>query len=438
MSCSKITGNIINMKIISSEPKYTNRFITHLAKFVEKYKLFSPEDELLLGVSGGLDSMVLLTAIWQLKTFGYSNRIRVVNINHGTRVEQADEALMVKSFCDLLKVEFQEIKLTKLNEISNFENTAREKRYESFYAQAKVHEKIVLAHHIDDSFEWTLLQSLRSSSIEGLIGIPLINDRVIRPLMCVTKAQITRFARCFDIPFLEDPTNDQIKYERNFLRHEVISAFKNRYPKYLKHYVHRHNEIARRLGYHLYYKHQSSFNISKAAKSVLIYNKSVLKDLSGLEDLIMQGVKHLNPKMRGTLHNQLEKIKQALLNDKSGPLLLSGGLRAYLDFNIILLTKEADKLKLKATRFEELTFDEFSQRLDHLLLDKSSQLCFPFIIEVQGSFIDKRKFDTSFNKEITQALKSKNRTYYPALKLLRQWSKKRNRHKSLRLSFYLN
>jgi tRNA(Ile)-lysidine synthase len=136
-------------------------------------------------------------------------------------------------------------------------------------------EKIVLAHHIDDSFEWTLLQSLRSSNIEGLVGIPLLNGKVIRPFMCVTKAQIGKFVQAFDLPFIEDPTNESLKYERNYIRNEVIPAFSDRYKQYLKHYVYRHNEISRRLGMHLLDRNRSYFEIVKGSQSVLIYSLSV-------------------------------------------------------------------------------------------------------------------------------------------------------------------
>lgn len=427
------------MNFTSSHARYTNRFLSHFMGFIKRYNLFSEFDSLVVTVSGGIDSIALLFAIYQIQRYGYSNSVRVIHINHNTRKTQTEEEYFVENFCKHLGVSLTVNKLENLATDKNFENNARIKRYEAFYDFASPKEKILLAHHIDDSFEWTMLQSLRSSSIEGLIGIPVINGRIIRPFMCVTKFQIKKFVNAYDIPFMEDPTNEQIKYERNFIRNEVITAFSHRYLNYLKHYVYRHNEISRRLGLHLLDKNRSAFQISFARDSVLIYNISTQIDVSGLEDLVLKAIKHLNPFQRGSLNQQLYKVSQALLNNKTGPLVLSGGFQVYIDFNCILITKKIREKILKSAwpKDRYFTFDEFVSYLSEEITHKKNHFNFPFIFKLATRNLDYRQFGISFNSETEKWLKQNDICYYPGLKLMREWSKKRNLHKVLKLNYYV-
>lgn len=419
----------------SANRGYTYRFEKHLKSFVENYELFGPRDSLMVAVSGGIDSMALCFALHQLQRFGYSNEVRVVHIHHGTRDGQDQEAELVESFCEYLGFSYELEKFDDLNPKKNFEYQARLKRYETFYKLSYAHEKILLAHHIDDSFEWTLLQSLRSSSINGLVGIPLKNDQVVRPFMCVTKKQILNYAAFYDIPFLEDPTNEQIKYERNFLRKNVVSAFKDRYQQYLKHYVFRHNEIARRLGVHLKEKNRSDYRMVKSKKAVLIYSLHNQKTFDGIERLLEDAVKYLNPNGRGTLSKQLNKIKLALENHKLGPFVLTKGIKAYLDYHMVLLTLEEPPILESPVGYSIFSYDEFYGVIQEYLSDPHQSLAFPFFVQVSGSSIDKRQFKTTFNTSAPESFDSPS--YYPALRLLREWSKKRNMHKALRLKIML-
>jgi tRNA(Ile)-lysidine synthase len=429
------------MQFQSSNPQYTQRFMRQFAFFVEKFSLFGPNESLVIGVSGGIDSMAMAFCLYLLnKSFGYSLRLKIMHINHNSRMGQDKEEEFVQAFAQTIGAEFKSKKLEGLNPHKNFEYRARLLRYQAFYADLDGEEKIVLAHHIDDSFEWTLLQSLRSSNIEGLVGIPLLNGKVIRPFMCVTKAQIGKFVQAFDLPFIEDPTNESLKYERNYIRNEVIPAFSDRYKQYLKHYVYRHNEISRRLGMHLLDRNRSYFEIVKGSQSVLIYSLSVnQKDYSGLEQLILEGVKHLNPQGRGVLSLQISKMIEALENHKKGPLALTKGIMAYLDYHQILLTKAvAPKLELYFSNYKTFSYDEFYDFLQYIFKDKNFQLSFPYLFLVQNPKLDIRTFDTSFHKDTVLKLKAQKSYYYPALKLLREWSKKKNRHKVLRLNVLLH
>lgn len=428
------------MEYISSDKNYSYRFINHFEGFLNQYELFGKSTPLLVAVSGGIDSIAILFAINSLRKFGYSNSLRVLHINHGTRSGQLKEEEFVTQFCDSLDIECITKKFSDLNPHKNFEYTARVKRYDEMYKLALPDEKIILAHHIDDSFEWSMLQTLRSSGVEGLVGIPLINDRVVRPFMCVTKDQIIRYASCFDLPFIEDPTNEQTKYERNYIRLEVVPAFKARYKRYLKHYVYRHNEIARRLGMHLRDKNKSHFDISFGVSTVVIFSQQMGADLSGLTRLITQAMKRLNPNSRGTLAKQIENIKTALANGKHGPLTLTNGILAYLDFNTVLMIakKETAVLKPAYDDYQSFTLSQYRNYLHAWLYSSTSNMDFPFITLCEHSFMKSNSSNFTFNEQIILDLKKSGVHFYPALRLLREWSKKRNNHKVLKLNFLRN
>lgn len=424
------------MEFTSHDTNYSAKWLGHLSRFIEQYNLFSKDTPLLVTVSGGIDSIVMLFTLNELRRYGYSNQLRVIHINHASREGQDEEESFVRTFCEQLGIEFNSEKLFNLNTSKNFEYKARLGRYEAFDKIKKKNELIVLAHHIDDSFEWSLLQTLRSSTIDSIVGIPVKNHEVIRPLMCVTKSQVEQFAKCYDLPFITDPTNDEIKYERNFLRHEVISAFKERHPKYLKHYVYRHNEIARRLGLHLIDKNKTIYEMSVSKKSVLIYSLSLSQDNSGLSELILEGLKALNPNSRGQVNSQIQKIVKAMENGKTGPISLTNGFKAYIDHHMVLLTKqESPETKLQFIEYKTFSFSEFEEFLINHIPNQQSHLCFPFVVFIKGSKLDKRNFKLIFNSEGVLKFSDSNTQYYPALKLLREWSKKRNRHRVLRLNF---
>lgn len=425
------------MEFISSRPKFSYKFINHFRDFVESYKLFDRESALMVAVSGGVDSMAIVYALVHLRKFGYSNDIRVVHINHNTRDNQLDEQELVQNFCKVLNVKFFSTKLKGLDTNKNFENDARVKRYDFFYKQKKPGEKIVLGHHIDDSFEWTMLQSLRSSSVEGQVGIPVVNGSIIRPFMCMSKNHIKQFVAAHNLPFLEDPTNEHLRHERNFIRASVVSSFSSRYPSYLKHYVSRHNEIARRLNLHYRDNKISSFNLRISLDTALVYSIKTSFDSSGLEELIHKALVHLSNKSRGTVSAQIKKIIQAMNNNKYGPLTLTGGVKVFLDFNMIFMTKKSyQSTSVIKTSKAIMSIEQYRTYLHDKIPDINTLGSFPFLVKVLSPGIDKRNFNTSFNTEIVRKLKAVKANYYPALKLFREWSKKRNHHKILHLEFY--
>lgn len=420
----------------SSNRAYTDLALKHFQNFVKEYDLVGSK-KILVGVSGGIDSVVLLHL---LNRCGYS--ARAVYIHHGTRSGQDSELEFVKNLSGQLNIEFKSMQITGLDTNKNFEFNARVKRYELFHKVKNQDEVIVLAHHIDDSFEWSFLQGLKSSNLKSTVGIPVINGDIIRPMMCMTKNQIKNYAACFDLPHVEDPTNKFVKYERNFLRHQIVSSFADRHPQYLKHYVNRHNEFARIMGLHAKKKLVSSFKIIKKENSVILYNISPKIDFSGFEILVVQAMQYLNPNDRGSLHGQIEKMKQALVNNKFGPLILTKGIKAYISFNYILICNNKFKPSYPndykdKTKFENCTLDDFKRMLKDFV-DEDRAFPLWVILDGKSRWLNTNKRTFPICSSYTRKLNEQNQNYLSAMSLMAQWSKEKNSSKKIRLRFLVD
>lgn len=450
----------------SKNSAFTDRFLRHLDKFIQSLSLFDKKQDLYIGCSGGADSMALVHCVYQLRRFGYSNKLTCIHINHGTRDSQIIDEKLVKKFCNDLSIPIEIFHLDGLKDTSNFEKAARDARYKCFQqslhnskksTDRPVHKpRLLLAHHIDDSFEWALMQSLRSSQLKSSIGIPVINGYIVRPFMCVTRKQIMRYVDYFNIPYLDDPTNLDKKYERNFLRHDVIGSIKLRYAKFLKHYVHRQNELAKHLGIHAL-KINSSFVIKKNKNSVLLYSTEFPCKSNGLREQIRDVVHSLSSKNnRGQLQQQLDRALEALANNKQGPLSFSGGVQLVINFNQLLLfnkgyqNHEAYYLKNydlnDAHLMQRFTLKEFMKALNEILQHHDS--ChFPFWVIIENNAQSQSSRSTRWVSgqkrihplwpELTSRWIEDGVLFSSGLALVHQWLKAANCKKSLRLRFLI-
>lgn len=416
-------------------------------------KLLRDGSKFFVAVSGGIDSMALLFCLKEIQSYGYSFSLQAIHINHGTRAEQIQEEELVRRYCHELNIELHVAKLSGLDANRNFEFEARKKRYEAMRSLTAPGDSLVLGHHIDDSFEWTLLQNLRSSSLEGSLGIPARNGAVVRPFMCVTKAQIKRYIDAHDLPFLEDPTNEHTRYERNYIRAQISEGFAERYPKYLKHYVHRQNELARRLGKHVSLKDQSDFKIfyGEGRAEIISFNGEF--NPSGLEFRILQAMNFLLPNGRGSLSSQIAKIIQAMKNHKSGPFTLSKGVLVYLSHNHLLLcrpsyigdsTDEAFASSFLDEEnkylFKEFTYEQYLRLLKELYRSQKVRHVWPLWVVVghRRFNIERSKKHPLWPKLHRSAAQSKQGELIAAIKLLKYWAKPKNRSKRLSLRLLLS
>ena len=203
-----------------------------LRKLVLNKKFFIKNETIVVALSGGVDSMVLLDI---LNNLDLKLNIIISHVNHKKRPEADIEYNNLKALAARLKIPFEGYIITAKEKV-NFQNDSRNQRYKFFKAVAQKHKasKIVVAHHLDDQVETTLMRLTRGTSFSGYAGIPEIrkdrNISIVRPLMEVTKEEIINYSKEYDIIYYEDISNDNDFYTRNRYRHNIIPLLKHENP----------------------------------------------------------------------------------------------------------------------------------------------------------------------------------------------------------------
>lgn len=220
-------------------------------------ELLRAEASVLVAVSGGVDSMVLLHVLHQLAG-QHSWKLAVAHLNHQLRgrSSDADERLVIRTARNLglpVVTEKADIrKLAKTKKIS-IEMAAREVRHEFLARTAKSlkYSTVALAHQADDQLELFFLRLLRGSGNEGLAGMKWrgaspgdLKIQLIRPLLNLPKVEVLAFARENKIPFREDATNALTDFQRNKIRHELLPLLRTQYQPALDRVISRVIDLA--------------------------------------------------------------------------------------------------------------------------------------------------------------------------------------------------
>ena len=197
-----------------------NRITLNLKTLIDNEK-----PHFLLAVSGGIDSMVLLNFFQKNhESFTFS----VAHINHNYHSDSKKMENLVKNQCDKMNSDLI-IENIFLKEVkSNIESNFRKMRYsklEEIRKRIKA-DFILTAHHADDQVETILMKILNSSGVEGLQGFRKLNQNIIRPMFNISKREISDYASLNNVKFIDDPTNCDDLFTRNFLRMNVIPQLK--------------------------------------------------------------------------------------------------------------------------------------------------------------------------------------------------------------------
>jgi tRNA(Ile)-lysidine synthase len=198
---------------------------------IKNENLFSKTDRLLIACSGGMDSVVLCELCFQS---GFDFQIAHANFQLRGQESERDETFVkdlgIKYGKQVLVKRFstQEFALEKKISI---QTAARQLRYDWFREiAADPLSWIITAHHLDDNIETVLMNFFKGTGIAGLRGILFRQGRILRPLIFADKEDLRRFALAQQLKWVEDSSNESVKYTRNYFRHEVIPLIQKVYP----------------------------------------------------------------------------------------------------------------------------------------------------------------------------------------------------------------
>ncbi len=196
-----------------------------------------PDNNLVIAYSGGLDSHVLLHV---LSLFPNSrHEVRAIHVDHGLQKGSEGWAQHCVKTCEALGMKLDVISLNlKIPNGESLEEVARRERYQAFHQSLKVNESLLTAHHQNDQVETFLLNLFRGAGVEGLASMPISRmfgpkgseRQLVRPLLSKSRASLEAYAKQHQLDVVEDPSNLDKSYDRNFLRRHIIPEIRTRWP----------------------------------------------------------------------------------------------------------------------------------------------------------------------------------------------------------------
>jgi tRNA(Ile)-lysidine synthase len=269
------------MKLNSVENKcgakyMNNKFEKEVFHTIQKYQMLEPGDKVLIGFSGGPDSMALLTVLYHIKKI-FGIRLSAVHINHQLR---AKAALKDEKFCLTIckkmgvpiKVCRVDVKKYALKHKLSVEEAARILRYQELIklARQKKCQKIALGHNANDNTETVIMNLIRGTGLAGLSGIPPKRKAIIRPLIEQSRDEIIKYLHDQGVQYCDDLTNMELGYRRNYIRHKVVPMLQDINPNLIK-TVNRTSEILRDMHNNL------AVMVAAARKDILLKPKTQKK-----------------------------------------------------------------------------------------------------------------------------------------------------------------
>lgn len=207
---------------------------SQLITSIKKKHLFDKNEPIIIAVSGGVDSMVLLDVISKAYK---SNPIIIAHVNHKQRIESDQEYKAIKEVAIKYKYPFEGYTYHHQGK-NNFQAESRKARYQFFHGLAMKYnaKKILTAHHLDDQIETVFMRITRGSSFSGYAGmkshIKNRNIEIIRPFLDIPKEQLYAYALQHDLLFFEDKSNIENTYTRNRFRNQILPLLKEENPSF--------------------------------------------------------------------------------------------------------------------------------------------------------------------------------------------------------------
>jgi len=311
--------------------------LSQFKTFISEHNLIEPQDKILVAVSAGIDSMVLLH-LFQLYA---KNSFAVAHCNFNLRGKESDkDESFITEYCNkqniqIFTIRFDTKSYAKKNGIST-QMAARDLRYAWFQKIAKENffSKIALAQHLDDQVETFFINLIRGTGLAGIHGILPIKGNLIRPLMFTNRNAINDFQISNSIPYREDLSNNSDEYLRNAIRHHIFPKFVELSP----HFSYKLNDnIQHFREVEYFYKSVIQNNLNKIQSS---NNKYLTLDINKLLQLEASKL-HLKEFLleKGFTMDSINKVYQNIKKPISGKRFFSKDFELLIDRSKIFIRR---------------------------------------------------------------------------------------------------
>ena len=337
-----------------------------VAQYIEKEKLFCLNDKVLVTLSGGADSVALLRL---LLSMGYPCEAAHCNFHLRDKESDRDEAF-VRRLCHesgvLLHIEHFDTTQYAAKKHISIEMAARELRYEWFETLRRQREASVIAtaHHKDDSVETVLLNLIRGTGINGLLGIRPRNGNIVRPLLCLSREEIIAYLQYIDQDYVTDSTNLLDEYTRNKIRLNLLPLMKEINPSVKE-------SIIRTTNYLNDAATLYNQSIGEARKRILTPEGIRIEAL--LQEPVPEAIlfEVLHP--LGFNTTQIDNIRQTL-DGQPGKTFLGKGWRVIKDRDLLLI--EEDTTAEKSQPPFRLVMEEYDYTSEFIIPKDKNTACF--------------------------------------------------------------
>ena len=329
-------------------------------EFIKDNEMIRHGDSVVVGLSGGADSVCLILLLNEIKK-DIDFDIKAVHINHGIRGESADrDEAFSKALCERLSVPFEcfhiDVPTLAKNSGLTLEEAGRNARYECY---AKEGNLVALAHHIDDQAETVLFNIVRGSGIKGVGGIEPVKVRdditVIRPLLCISKDEIIKYLQENGEEFCVDETNLENDYSRNLIRNEIMKDFNSIQPQSARHIADMAAELREAESF-IYDEAVSLFNevatedYSNPELCENDSNSAIFISVKGLKDkpqivvryMIIYTIKQLVSTYKDITRTHIEDVYSLLYKGKGKMIMLPFGITATRVKDGIVISRDSN------------------------------------------------------------------------------------------------
>lgn len=317
--------------------------------YIEKNKILQDRDSVLLGVSGGADSVCMLHVLYSLRE-KYHLKLYVVHVNHGIRGSEAKrDADFVEQMAENLQIPFRVVmanipEMAKEQKLSE-EEAGRIFRYNTFEQVANEvgANKIAVAHNLNDNSETVLFNLFRGSRLKGLTGISPMRGQIIRPLLCCSRNEIEQYLQENNLSYCTDSTNKETDYSRNRIRLKLMPYIKENINQKAEYNIVNAAENLSQVYEYIYGEAQKAYKIH--VKDNVLLNSAEDLNVVILQEVVKMWILENTGRLKDIKANHVNIVIGLLSNQVSKKSELPYGLKLIKTYEGVKVLPENNEVK---------------------------------------------------------------------------------------------